>query len=83
VTDLEAGEVALVGAEEVAVDAGDIGDALVAAGEGGEAVEVPAILADRPGAAVAVELLPGEELVDGLREGDAGRGGGHGGQDTS
>ena len=74
---------ALVGAEQVAVDAGDVGDALVAAGEGGEAVEVPAVLADRPGAAVAVELLPGEELLDGLGEGDAGRGGGHGAQDTT
>ena len=83
VADLEAGEVALVGAEEVAVDVGDVGDALVAAGEGGEAVEVPAVLADRPGAAVAVELLPGEELLDRLGEGDAGKGGGHGDEDTS
>ena len=66
---------ALVGAEQVAVDLGDLRDP-VALGDGDEASEVAAVGGDGVRAGVAVDLEPGEVLVDGGGEGQAGLGAG-------
>ena len=68
---LQAGQVALVGPQQLPVEPGDVGHADVAAGEVREAPEVGPVLGDGAPGGGAVELEPAEVLGDRLGERDA------------
>jgi hypothetical protein len=58
--------VALITAQDVAVQVGDVRDAGVTAGEITEPPQVTAVALDGAGRGVPIELQPGQVLVDGL-----------------
>lgn len=63
---LQAGQVALVGPQQLPVDPGDIRHARVTAGKAGEARQVGLVLRDGARRGAAVELEPAEVLGERL-----------------